>query len=301
MNGKSASSPARSGAVTVDFRVRRRTTIRTDDRALLSQTDGDTVTIAEPVRMVSVDTPEKSTYAGSPVLAQPKLDRCRQRLEAGFFPDVPDSLATYLTTRLSSDAAKRHIDAANRASAELADALIVRLALPVGEKRRKLAVMPTGEFLDENARLLAYLAPWYAKDELPPKDDPRRETFNLQQVRTGWGAFFPIYPSLPGNDDMNRAIEHARIAWEAPFGAREEFGEDLLLAYEYRACIKLAGQARAPDPAKLTNSAFRRLCVDLRDLTLRGRFDWADVPGWARLWIWPEDLPQARIDLGLAR
>ena len=91
----------------------------------------------------------------------------------------------------------------------------MRLSLP-GDTRRKLAVMPTGAYLDENARLLAYLAPWYTKAELPPRDDPRRETFNLQQVRNGWGAFFPIYPSLPGNDDMNRAIEAARIAWETP-------------------------------------------------------------------------------------
>jgi endonuclease YncB( thermonuclease family) len=288
-----------SRGVTVDFHIRR-STIRTDDRALISLTDGDTVTITEPVRMVSVDTPEKSHYAGSPAISQPKLDRCRARLEAGFFPEIPESLSNYLQARLGPGAAKRHIDAANRASAELASALDLRLALPGGEKRRKLAVMPTGAFLDENARLLAYIAPWYTKEELPPKDDPRRETFNLQQVRTGWGAFFPIYPSLPGNDDLNRAIADARVAWETPLGARDEFGEDLLLGYEYRACIKLAGQPTEPDAATLTAAAFRRHCVDLRDLGLRGRFGWADVPGWARLWIWPEDLPQARIDLGLA-
>lgn len=290
-------SRASRTAVTVDFHVHR-TTIRTDDRTLLRQSDGDTVVIDEPVRMVSVDTPEKSGYAGSPAIAQPKLDRCRRRLEAGFFPGVPDGMAAYLVSRLDDGAAKRHIDAANRASAELEAALALRLALP-GGGRRRLAVMPTGAFLDENARLLAYLAPWYAKSELPPKDDPLRETFNMQQVRTGWGAFFPIYPSLPGNDDMNRAIEAARTAWEAPLGARAEFGEGLLLAYEYRMCVKLGGSPKEPDAAALTAAAFRRHCVDLRDLTLRGRFDWADVPGWARLWVWPEDLAQARIDLGL--
>ncbi len=281
---------------TVAFRTTG-TTIRTDDRTLLKQTDGDTVDVQQPVRMVSVNTPEKSGYAGSPAISQPKLDRCRQRLEAGLFP-IPDALSEYLAAKLTPDAAKRHIDAANQAGAELEAALEVRLSLP-GGKRRKLAVMPTGAYLDENARLLAYLAPWYTKAELPPRDDPRRETFNLQQVRNGWGAFFPIYPSLPGNDDMNRAIEAARIAWETPLGARAEFGEDLLLAYEYRACVKLAADPTDPDPAELTEAAFRRHCVDLRDLTLRGRFDWSDVPGWARLWIWEEDLEQARIDLGL--
>ena len=290
-------SRASPTAVTVDYHVRR-TTIRTDDRTLLRQSDGDTVVIDEPVRMVSVDTPEKSGYAGSPAVAQPKLDRCRQRLEAGLFPQVPDLMAAYLVAKLDPDGARRHIEAANRASAELVAALDLRLAMP-GGGRRRLAVMPTGAFLDENARLLAYLAPWYAKAELPPKDDPRRETFNLQQIRTGWGAFFPVYPSLPGNDDMNRAIAAARAAWDAPMGARAEFGEDLLLAYEYRMCIKLGGSPKEPDFPALVAAAFRRHCVDLRDLTLRGRFDWADVPGWARLWVWPEDLEQARADLGL--
>ena len=291
------SRAAAAAAVTVDFHVRR-TTIRTDDRTLLRQSDGDTVTIDEPVRMVSVDTPEKSGYAGSPAIAQPKLDRCRQRIESGMFPAIPDAMAAHLISRLDSDAARRHIDAANRASAELAAALDLRLALADGGRRR-LAVMPTGAFLDENARLLAYLAPWYSKAELPARDDPRRETFNLQQIRTGWGAFFPVYPSLPGNDDMNRAIAAARTAWEMPLGARAEFGEDLLLAYEYRLCVKLGGSPKEPDFAALTAAAFRRHCVDLRDLSLRGRFDWADVPGWARLWIWPEDLDRARADLGL--
>lgn len=284
-------------AVTVDFHIARNT-IRTDDRTLLKVGDGDTVDVQQPVRMVSLDTPEKSGYAGSPAISQPKLDRCRERLEHGFFPDIPATLTEYLVAKLTPDAAKRHIDAANRASEELRSAVTERLAKPDGTQR-KLAVLPTGAFLDENARLLAYLAPWYSKAELPPKDDPRRETFNLQQIRTGWGAFFPIYPSLPGNDDMNRTIEAARIAWEAPLGARDEFGEDLLLAYEYRACIKLAADPQTADPAKLTEEAFRRHCVDLRDLNLRGRFDWSDVPGWARLWIWEEDLEQAGADLGL--
>lgn len=44
--------------------------------------DGDTPKIEQPIRMVSIDTPEKSGYAGKPPTAQPKLDRCRQRLES---------------------------------------------------------------------------------------------------------------------------------------------------------------------------------------------------------------------------
>jgi hypothetical protein len=66
-----------------------------------------------------------------------------------------------------------------------------------------------------------------------------------------------------------------------------------------RTLLKLAADPTDPDPTELTEAAFRRHCVDLHDLSLRGRFDWSDVPGWARLWIWDEDLEQARVDLGL--
>ena len=118
-------------------------------------------------------------------------------------------------------------------------------------------------------------------------------------VETGWAAFFPIYPSLPNNDDMNRAIEAAEQAWEDKLG-HWTLGEDLLLAYEYRACIKLAGptgvarkegndnrnfytvadldaqraslladgwEISESTAADLASNAFQRICVDLRDLS----------------------------------
>jgi hypothetical protein len=56
--------------------------------------DGDTPSIFQPVRMVSTDTPEKKGYAGRPELAQPKLDVCRQRLEGGFYPQIPNGAWT---------------------------------------------------------------------------------------------------------------------------------------------------------------------------------------------------------------
>jgi endonuclease YncB( thermonuclease family) len=51
--------------------------------------DGDTPVIDQPVRMVSVDTPEKAEYAGLPPTAQAKLDLCRQRLQDGTYQDFP--------------------------------------------------------------------------------------------------------------------------------------------------------------------------------------------------------------------
>ena len=35
--------------------------------------------------MVSCDTPEKAIYAGKPEVSQPKLDKCKERLEGSFY------------------------------------------------------------------------------------------------------------------------------------------------------------------------------------------------------------------------
>lgn len=62
--------------VAFDFQ---RTQRRAQPRTLGRVSDGDTPVIDQPVRMVSVDTPEQAEYAGLPPTAQAKLDRCRQR------------------------------------------------------------------------------------------------------------------------------------------------------------------------------------------------------------------------------
>jgi endonuclease YncB( thermonuclease family) len=262
--------------------------------------DGDTPVIDQPVRMVSVDTPEKAEYAGLPPTAQVKLDRCRQRLQDGTYQHLPETLRTYLLERLTQDAAERHINAGIRASQEFQALLDRRLTRPDGA-RRKVATVPTGELIDRYGRLLAYLAPWFsgsASDPLPPRDDPQRRTFNLDMVEAGWGALFLIYPSLPQNNDLNLLLSAAATAWDGRRGAWAEFGETLLLGYEYRACIKL-GVAQLDDPAAAIAEAYQRHCVDLRDLRLVGKFDYFQVPPSQRLWIWEDDLEQGRQALDL--
>jgi hypothetical protein len=135
-------------------------------------------------------------------------------------------------------------------------------------------------------------------DPLPPKDAPERRTFNLDMVASGWGAMFLIYPSLPRNDDLNLLLEAAETAWEERRGAWAAFGEDLLLGYEFRAAIKL-GVKKLEDPATAIADAYQRLCVDLRDLHLVGKFDYFQVPPSKRLWIWEDDLAAATRDLAL--
>jgi hypothetical protein len=76
------------------------------------------------------------------------------------------------------------------------------------------------------------------------------------------------------------------------------FGEDLLLGYEFRAAIKL-GVKKLEDPAAAIADAYQRVCVDLRDLRVVGKFDYFRVPPSQRLWIWEVDLAAAIRDLAL--
>jgi len=314
---------------TVDFDFKRQLRKATE-KALLGTSDGDTPVIRQPIRMVSVDTPEKKGYAGGPAVAQPKLDRCRERLTNGFYDEfLPQSVRGYLAAKITPDAASSHVGAAVEATAKFLLFQEERLEVS-SDFGPKVAVIPTGEIVDRYGRMLAYVAPWLKKP-LPPLDDPARRTFNLQMIETGWGAFFPIYPSLPRNHDLNRAIAAAEKAWEKKWG-QWTFSEDLLLAYEYRACIKLAEPvARAkksgedtqyfytPDEIgsvrdqlvadgwevsektveELSNKAFQRICVDLRTLTEAGKFDFGEVPPCYRLWVWETDIVEARTALGL--
>ena len=142
---------------------------------LYSVSDGDTPSILQPVRMVSTDTPEKAGYAGKPEIAQPKLDKCRQRLLDGFYPAIPDGFSDYLVDRLDAGTA-RHIAAGEQASLEFDLLLRDRLTRPTGTQR-PVATFPTGEVIDRYGRMLAYLAPWFtggASDPVPPKNDPAR-------------------------------------------------------------------------------------------------------------------------------
>lgn len=283
--------------ITVNFNYPRQ--IRpAKSRQFVQSLDGDTIVIAQPVRMVSCDTPENAKYAGNPIVSQPKLDKCRQRLQNGFYDEFPQSLRSYLIGKLTNDAAERHINASRRASQEFNIILTNRRTRTDGELR-SIATIPTGEIIDDNGRLLAYIAPWFSgsqADPLPPRDHPDRRTINLDMIENGWAAFFPIYPSLPQNDDMNRAIAAAEEAWERKRGVWDEFGEKVLLGYEFRMCIKLGV---ADTQQEGIGKAFQRICVDLRNMSEVGLLGFDKVPPCYRLWIKKKDIAKARQDLGV--
>jgi endonuclease YncB( thermonuclease family) len=284
-------------SIQVHFNFKRNIRAATSKK-LIKTSDGDTPLIEQPIRMVSCDTPEKSHYAGKPEISQPKLDKCKQRLENGFYDTLPQELRNYLIERLTNDAADKHISAGMDATTVFEGLLEQRLTKPSGSKR-KTAVIPTGEIIDVYGRLLAYIAPWFeggTSDPLPPIGDPKRRTFNLDMIENGWAAFFPIYPSLPQNKDMNLAINAAESAWNQKKGIWNKYGEKVLVGYEYRMCIKLA---TASTPEKGIKDAFQRICVDIRTLNIVGKYGFHEVPPCYRLWVWENDIEQAKIDLQL--
>lgn len=271
---------------------------RAQSRKLIRASDGDTPVIEQPVRAVSVDTPEKAGYAGAAPVSQPKLDICRARLSGTFYNGLPAALRNYLIQRLTPNAAANHLAGAAGASQFFDLVLETRLTRADGTKRG-LAVIATGEIVDRYGRLLAYFAPWFTgskTDPLPPKSDPARRTFNLEMVESGWGASFPIYPSLPNNTDMNALIAAAEAAWDGHRGVWNVYSRKFLLGYEFRACIKLA---TAKTAAAGIADAFQRVCVDLRTLRNVGKFGFTSVPPPYRLWVWEKDVAKATVELGL--
>ena len=252
--------------------------------------DGDTIKIEQPVRMVSCDTPEKERPYGVAATTQPKLEKAKTKLLNNEYPLVPNGLINYLTNKITNDAAKRHINAGKDASIHFEKIKNERLNKPDG-KRRKVGVLPSGEVIDSNGRLLAYILTYFDKKPLPPKNDPARKTYNLLMVEDGWAVFFPIWPSLPKDPkDFDIIYSAAKKAWKNKTGMWNKHGNDLLLPYEYRLLMKLSVDVTTDKTLKeIMEGAFQRLCVDLRSMKLVGKFDFYKVPPPDRFWIWERD------------
>jgi len=77
--------------------------------------------------------------------------------------------------------------------------------------------------------------------------------------------------------DLYRPVQQSDLAqnWKAMGAAAPgpSSGDTVLLGHEYRTCIKL-NIAQLDDPAEAIAEAYQRLCVDLRDLPLIGKFDY---------------------------
>jgi endonuclease YncB( thermonuclease family) len=265
-------------------------------RALVDVTDGDTPNIRMPIRMLSVDTPEVTAVSQARASAIDEefvqlAEWIRQRKAP-----ITAALAKFLLPKLETGSAGSLQLRQGLAASEFAKQNIdTRLTRPNG-RRRSLFIRTAEAPLDNNNRLLAYVAPNYSARELREIPRHQRPTFNLDLVTAGWAAPFVIYPSIPGASDLPLLIDaaaHARTA-----GAGIWADEATLLAYEYRAMEKLYRITRKQVNNETLNTGQvyswrERYCVDMRTRMLHGPEDYFGVDPEYRLWIWPQDLNEA--------
>lgn len=261
--------------------------------------DGDTMRLNLPFRLVSVDTPEKSNVGGKAQVAQKRLEaalavledlEARGRLPAGF--------AAYLAPRVADGGARRHYAAAEEATQRLREMRDAHVKAIEG-RQGQLALIPAGEVVDGNGRMLAYVAPYLGAAERARLGirSKKRQTFNLRLVAEGWAASFPIWPSFPSRrTDFAAFLDAAGAAFRGRKGNWAQGGDAALLTgYEFRALIKIGRLALAPEAATSPPSDkdllahFARHCLDRKGVD-HGRFGFFRVPHGARLWAWtPED------------
>jgi hypothetical protein len=96
----------------------------------VSFADGDSISIVQPIRMLSCDTPEKEGFAGRAETVQPHLDRCAERLRGDFYAAIPGPMREHVLERLEGEAAVRHLRAGHGASGRFEILLAERLTLP---------------------------------------------------------------------------------------------------------------------------------------------------------------------------
>ncbi|PWS39072.1 hypothetical protein DFH01_07480 [Falsiroseomonas bella] len=263
--------------------------------------DGDTMRLDLPFRLVSVDTPEKSNVGGKPAVAQKRLDAALEVLgELSGRSGVPSGFADYFAPRIADGGAVRHYAAAEEATNQLRK-LRAETTTGAKGKARELAVIPAGEVVDGNGRMLAYVAPYLTKAERDrlPVTSRKRRTFNLSLVAEGWAASFPIWPSFPSRrTDLDAFLDAAGTAWRRGKGNWAGGNKAALLTgYEFRALIKI-GRARLDGILQSDGtrreatsrdflSAFERRCVDRAGVN-HGRFGFVAVPHGDRLWSWTQ-------------
>ncbi|MGQ4619720.1 thermonuclease family protein [Nocardia sp. R7R-8] len=272
-------------------------------KALLDIHDGDTPSIRMPVRMLSIDTPEVTAGSADGALRiDEKFAQLAQWMQQrpGDVPVSPQ-LAEFLLPKLTTGKAGTLQFTQGTAATDYAKSNAAqRLTLPGGNQRTMFVRTAEPPF-DNNARLLAYLAPNYSKTERAALTREQRSTFNLDMVRAGWAAPFVIFPSIPGEDDLplllgaaDDAVSSRRGIWDDPA---------TLLAYEYRSVERLYSIAKAivvdkqtvPDP----HGWRERYCADMRSRILVGPEDYFEIDPIYRLWLWPADLRMGIAQLGL--
>jgi len=269
---------------------------------LLRSTDGDTPYISLPIRMLSIDTPEVH-YPGNekPSNWDARLVELANWIDQGKAP-INNDLGKKLKPKLAhGKAGTLQLSQGKTATLKFVELLEQSLTKPSGSKR-KLYLRSADESFDSYGRLLAYISPHYTKKELVSLSRLERATINLQMVKTGWAASFPIYPSLPRYTDLVFLQEAAKEAYENKHGA---WSDPLMLTgYEYRMCVKLYKVTKKimnneTLSSNEKNSWVTRFCFDMITREVFFPQDYYKVKPYNRIFIWPQDLVEAVAKLNL--
>ena len=259
-------------------------------------TDGDTPYVSMSIRMLSVDTPE-THYPGNtnPTKHNEKLKKLADWMENGKAP-VNQGLADYLHPKLDIDnAGTLQKQQGDKATEEL-DNLLEEKLTKDGNKKRNLFLWAADSHFDQYGRLLAYIAPNYTRDERDTMPYEDRATFNLLMIKSGWGASFPIYPSLPKYEDLvllqkvaEEAYENKKGAWANP---------KALTGYEFRMCYRLWTVTKKIVGGEKLSSREKqgwidRYCFDMSTLEIYQPQDYYKVKPYNRIFIWSNDVHAA--------
>lgn len=253
-------------------------------------TDADTPYIESSIRMLSIDAPEVHYPAKQTTDYDGVLELLGKKLETReAYPEMDEGLRLYLIPRLKNNPGTRQYIKGLMAADQFQKILHNHL-YPPNRHSRKLLLIGSGDRFDSHGRILSYITPSYTQTELKKYPRSKRKTFNLLLVENGWAASFPIFPSLPNTEDMERLREGAEKARAEKKGFWED--ESILLGYEFRMCVRLAS-------GKPLDECVYRYCVDMTSKQLYPPQEYYKADPENRIFIDSEDLDKAKKDLGL--
>jgi endonuclease YncB( thermonuclease family) len=261
-------------------------------KKVLEVIDGDTPHVSIPIRMLSIDTPEKKFAGAPPDEAWAELAGWLQEGKA----PVSEGLANYLHPKLSTGRVSTlQKEQGEKATEKFKELLEEKLTRPGGRKR-SVFLRAADQHFDQYGRLLAYMAPHYTASELESMSLEERATFNLLMVESGWAAPFPIYPSIPKYVDLVMLQEAAKDAHDDKRGAWAD--PMMLTGYEFRMCVRLYKVTKRLVEGKGVSSRERygwvyRFCVDMTTREIFYPQSYYKVAPHNRIFVWSEDAAEA--------
>lgn len=249
-------------------------------------TDGDTPTVQLPIRMASMDAPERH-YGGADDKHPGKFDDDFEHFLNKAGKDLDEELRDYLRPRLRNRCCSRQIQAGIDAFHHFQQTVDARLARKGKNGKeltpRHLFVRVSNETFDRYGRMLAYINAAYETTELASIPADQRPSFNLQMMQDGYGVSLVIYPNIPKPADLELVQTAVREARQQKKGLWKD-GDSVLLPYEFRWIVDtIGGKRHGPD----------RYCADIASGELYVPQQYFKVLPENRLFFYEQDLDKA--------